>query len=162
MKKRSEKHKRKIAAALKARHNFPPFKEAREEVRALHFKRIADYKKNRPIRLPYNADDFYKSQGWISWFDYLGKKAWAKSCKDIPPFKEAREEARSLHFKTREDYENNHPPHLPYDPKYSYSKRGEWTSWDDFLGTENRPRILPFQEARAVARAAHFNSVTDY
>ena len=92
MKKRSEEHKRRIAEAQRARHNFPPFEEARKEVRALHFKDVADYLKNRPSHLPYNADVHYKNRGWISWFDYLGKKAWARSCKDFPPFEEARKE----------------------------------------------------------------------
>src|SRR5271166_142029 len=139
--------------------NFLPFAQARALARSLGFKSRKEYTKNRPENLPSNPAQTYKGE-WTSWGDFLG--TGNVHTKHFLPFAEARALARSLGFKSREEYAENCPDNLPRVPRGRY--KGEWTGWGDFLGTGNvhTKHFLPFVEARALARSLGFESRADY
>ena len=59
---------------------FLPFEEAREFVRSLNLKSSTEWRSwsksgERPSNIPANPNKTYKDQGWVDWYDWLGKKA---------------------------------------------------------------------------------------
>jgi len=135
---------------------------------------VAEYKKNRPANLPSNPNETYKSE-WMGWPDFLGTndvhnkkflklaeaRALAASLRFkglFPPFAEARILVRRLGLKSKRDYRKNRPENLPSTPSKTYKK--DWAGWEDFLGTDNP--LLPFAEARALARGLGFKNRQHY
>lgn len=94
---------------------------------------------NRPKFIPAGVEVFYGKQ-WGGWVDFLGTNHY-----DFAPFDEAREFARKLgkekgvtSFAKWLLIVHTIPPGIPRAPQSWYAKRGEWTSWPDFLGTNNK------------------------
>lgn len=129
----------------------------------------------------------YRGKGWIGWADFLGtdptlvdKKGSIKSGKWVfPPYEEARKLARSLGCTSSADYSARRPETLPKAPQYLYRK--EWHAseaykralalknvfaanfWTDFLNISPRyDFVSTYDEARELARAGHFTSITEY
>ena len=53
--------------------NWPEFKELRNIVITLKFKRRVEYKKNRKEGWPATPNEVYRNKGWKGWDDFLGK-----------------------------------------------------------------------------------------
>jgi len=91
-----------------------------------------------------------------------------------PPFEEARKIARSLGFKTLNEYRRyckseKHDPRLPKSPYNTYADK--WKGWRDWLGTtefsssqraKRKSIFPPFEEARKIARSLGFRYVREY
>jgi hypothetical protein len=109
--------------------NFRPFKEAREFVRALGFKKINEWRTycksgNKPNNIPADPWKTYKNQGWIEVGDWLG----SGRTRQYRTYKEAREFVRSLNLKGKQEWmdyckSGNKPDDIPANPWSVYK---EW------------------------------------
>ncbi len=88
--------------------------------------------------------------------------------RDWRPFNEARDFARSLGLKTKNEWiawsQNSglRPADIPATPAYLYAQRG-WAGWGDWLGTSNRRGDWrPFDEARALVRTLGLKNQSDW
>ena len=112
----------------------------------------------RPTVIPSNPDQFYKGEGWLSWSDFLGYRP-AGEWRD---FEEARDYARSLGLKSKEEWKEwsksgDRPPDIPSEPDRVYKDEG-WLSWGDFLGYRPAGEWRDFEEARDYARTLGLKS----
>lgn len=95
---------------------------------------------DRPSDIPANPSRLYKKQ-WQGWGDFLGTKRIANQKRLFLPFEEAREYARSLGLKERNDWlewakSDARPNNIPAYPNETYEKKG-WCGWGDWLGVVN-------------------------
>lgn len=161
------------------------FLEARQFARGLKLKSTAQWKlfcKGRfpklgklPADIPAAANNVYKQNGWVSWGDWLGTGYVANQNRHHRPFVEARSFARTLGFKSKQqwlDYARGvgaarprKPADIPIDPQQGYADKG-WVSWGDWLGTGNiapYQRIYwPFAQARSFVRSLKLASVSEW
>lgn len=109
------------------------FKEAKEYVRSLKFNNPSEYKIwattiKRPYDIPSTPHRDYKSE-WTNWTDFLGTKL---------SYEEAKEAIKPLGIKTSKEYlelgKANLPRGVPSNASRTFTARGEWISWDDYLG----------------------------
>ena len=124
--------------------NWMPFEEARELVRKLQLKKQEEYWKyfragKLPSRLPSSPSNTYKNDGWISYPDFLGYESLFR---ELLPFEEAREYARSLGLKSSIEWlafvkTNGIPSNIPKRPSSAYKNIG-WVSFGDWLGSRHR------------------------
>jgi hypothetical protein len=128
-----------------------PFAEAREFARSLGLNTRDEWvahvaEGSLPRDVPKWPQNIYKGQGWISWEDWLGRRAGFR----FRPFDEAREFVRSLGLKSRREWtafvqSDACPRDIPSDPAGTYSDR--WLGFGDWLGNHtrwNRNAILAF------------------
>lgn len=162
---------------------YEPFVEARRYARLLNLTTPEEwfaYCKGNDIDspdglkipiLPYSA---YKDSGWTSWKDWLG--AFCNE-KDIRSYKDAKKFVRALKLKSSSEWRQYcrgyifNKPYLPNDipalARRTYKNKGDWVSWEDFLGCpkvmrKKRKKFKPFEEAREFARALNLNRETDW
>jgi superfamily II DNA or RNA helicase len=143
-----------------ARGNWRPFEEARAFVRSLGLtsvKKWKDYceKGEKPDDIPAWPNEVYIGRGWTGWIEWLGaglrKSGWR-------PFAEAREFARSLGLKGKEEWQaycnksGQKPDDIPSNPNATY--RNDWINYGDWLGLKrHRSGYRPFAMAREFARS---------
>ena len=160
--KMSESWKNRKMGILFKKKEWRPFEEAREFARSLNLKNYREWYQyaktdERPNDIPSNPFDVYKNDGWKGYPDWLGneyrireplseehkrnigeagKKSWR-------PFEEAREFARSLQLKGKEEWHQYcksgkdgipKPDDIPSHPNVIY--KNDWISWTDWLGNE--------------------------
>jgi hypothetical protein len=133
---------------------FRPFEESREFARSLKLKTFSEWrafskgempdKGLRPDDIPGSPAKVYKGKGWISWGDWLGTGFPSRS-RRTRPFEEARKFARSLGLKSMAEWKSfckgempekaTLPDDIPRAPQQTYTRRGVWVSWADWLGT---------------------------
>ena len=157
--------------------NLAPWPEARDIARGLGLKSQADWRRlcedgKKPPRLPTYPEDRYKKTGeWTDWGDFLGTDYIHPRNIEWVTWPEAREFARGLGLKSKNDWNTfcnlgNKPHNIPRNPAHWYKKTGEWTSWPDFLGTDNiRPQdktFAPWPEARKIARGLELKSYDEW
>lgn len=118
------------------------FKEARSFVHKLNLKSIAEWSKwaksaDRPKDIPLKPNRVYKNEGWLDWFDWLGKNkiTWQD-------FEEARSFVHKLNFRTHKQWQewsksSNRPQNIPSAPNQVYKSEG-WVDWSDWLNTNNK------------------------
>jgi superfamily II DNA or RNA helicase len=95
---------------------------------------------DRPSDIPATPSRVYKKQ-WQGWGDFLGTKRIANQKRLFLPFDEAREYARSLGLKEKNDWlewakSDARPNNIPAYPNETYEKKG-WCGWGDWLGVVN-------------------------
>jgi len=159
--------------------NWTPFLEARHIVRQKKFKSGREYWKAKTWRqthkLPYNAHEIYKDQGWSGWDDFLGKPK--SKFKNWPSYEEAKKLVAEAGFTRSEQYEQDkawRKKHtLPSEPAYVYKDQG-WSGWNDFLLSTYGPRMRKrlarprrvswpiFAEAQKLVREVAIASKSDY
>ena len=149
-------------------HRFCTFLETRDYVRKLHLSGNTEWRKfaaskKRPIQLPVAPDQYYKKQGtWTNWSDFLGTDNVASNEIIYRNFNDARIFAHSLKLKNSGEWRNfckssELPKDIPSNPDKTYQGKG-WTTWGDWLGTENisarirSQQFLPPKEAKIEAR----------
>jgi hypothetical protein len=126
---------------------FRDFESARQFARSLGLRGSLawqDYAKGlitnlpqRPEDIPSSPKNFYVKY-WQGWGDWLGTGNFAPSDKPLNSFFEARSFARTLGFRTYDQWmswsrvRGNRPIGLPSNPASTYRNQG-WISWSDFL-----------------------------
>jgi len=116
-----------------------PFEECRKFARKLGFKGQKEWRlwaatSSRPSEVPASPDAFYKTQGWISWPDWLGyedRGEWLS-------YEDARAIVRAKGFRAYREFEewsktSDFPVNIPKDPRYIYASGG-WGGTSDWLG----------------------------
>jgi Phage-integrase repeat unit len=99
--------------------------------------------------------------------DWLGTGRLATKDLEFLPFEEARQIARSLKFKSNEEYKEycrSKNRHLPMVPNIVYEKK--WKGWGDFLATGNITRInrkfWPFPKAKKFVQSLGLKDGLEY
>jgi hypothetical protein len=141
------------------RESMLPFEEAREKVQSYNIQSLKEFYSLRkqgklPKGIPVHANLVYKNKGWKNWPNFLGY--------DFTSFQEARRIIRSLGIESYWEYQqlskkSKLPKGIPSHPDRNYIGKG-WIDWYDFLGNG----ILPFKEARKIARSLGCKSAKDY
>jgi superfamily II DNA or RNA helicase len=145
------------------------FDEARQFARDLNLKNQNEWKAfaqsgKKPVDVPANPYEAYKTNGWISWGDWLGTGTVGGK-RNYLSFEDARKFARGLKLKGMNDWiaycrSGKKPANIPGSPQQYYSK---WISWFDFLGAGRRHGgWLPFKDARKFARGLALRSRTEW
>ena len=157
------------------RKNFLPFEEAREFAQSLGFTKREDWFEyclsgDLPDDIPANPPQHYFDKGWTDWGDFLGTGNVANSMKEFRSYEEAQEYAQSLGIKDSKEWKQhntsgNRPKDIPSNPDSYYKDKG-WTTWPDFLGTDNispsKRDFLPFEEAREFVRTLKLQSKSQW
>jgi hypothetical protein len=127
------------------RRKYLPFSEAKKFVHNLKLKNNAEwliYLKSgqKPENIPAKPMRTYEKIGWISIGDWLGTGVLATDKKEFLSYENAKKVVKKLQFSNIEDWKKytkseNFPDYLPKAPHSVYSKKGEWISYGDWLGT---------------------------
>lgn len=148
--------------------NWRSFEDAREYVRSVQLRTIYDWRNyinapNFPKDIPKAPDHYYKSQGWISFNDWLGAKQYCS-------FEDGRLFARSLKIKSAKEWNELYklgkiPSNIPLSPNSVYSNTG-WKSWGDWLGSKyvaNQQRLYrDYQSAKFFVSKLGLKSVSEW
>ncbi|MEZ0229970.1 MAG: integrase repeat-containing protein [Planctomycetota bacterium] len=162
------------------RHEWRPFKEARDFARSLGLKSFSEWrlfakgklrgKGKRPHDVPANPHVVYATE-WRSVGDWLGTgrvSFWRRTCR---PFKAARAFARGLGLTGRGDWEafcrgelaekGSLPPDIPMTPRAVYPD--EWKGFSDFLGYRGvGGPYRSFEAGRRFARSLGFTGYAQW
>jgi len=152
---------------------FRDFESAREFVRSLGLKSRKEWQTyyqsgKKPDDIPANPNRDYKKE-FKTMGDFLGTGVIATNDRVYRPFKEAREFARSLGLKNREEWNEycksmGIPDDIPKVPSQSYKK--EWEGVGDWLGTgviaNQDKQYRPFKEAREFVRKLKLKSKEEW
>jgi len=153
------------------------FFQARKFVQSLNFKKRKDWNHyctsgKKPIDIPSVPKLAYKNQ-FVSMDDFLGIKIICnrRKNKDWRSFFDARKFAHNLNLKGKQEWKlycksGKKPIDIPLDPQKSYSARGEWLGWGDWLGTGNvkfgDKKLMPFFQARKFANNLNLNNKNEW
>ena len=178
----------KIANSLR---EYRPFEEARAFSRSLGLKSNTEWlrfckgqlkeKGLLPNDIPTNPNKTYMTTGWKGIGDWLGTGTISPRLREYRPFEEAREFARSLGLKNREEWKEFCkgqikkkgilPEDIPASPDKTYKTNG-WKGIGDWLGTgrianqfrqyRSFEEVRAFEEARAFARSLGLKSQTEW
>jgi len=129
------------------------FQDARSFVHTVELNTVKEFRdwtnsSQRPDDIPKYPNKTY-AENWVGWADWLGKAPRS--------FEQAREFARHLGLRTREEWvafsgDGKLPRDIPLWPQNIYKNQG-WDSWADWLGRTENSRFRPFHEAREFARS---------
>lgn len=167
------------------RRKYRNFEQAREYARSLGLRSSSEWFEycagkrpslaKLPDDIPAAVGRVYGKFGFKGFGDWLGTNKVANQKRVYMPFKQARDFARSLKFRTQNqwiDYCKGRLPSLgelplsiPRDPASSYAGKG-WINFGDWLGTgrqSNRYRkFRSFEEARKFVRRIGLKSYGDW
>ncbi len=123
-----------------------------------------------PNDIPAVPNHVYRNDGWDGYGDWLGTENIAKSQLKYRPFTDARNYARSLGLRNREEWNafaksGGLPSDIPVNAWQTYRGKG-FVGWGDWLGT-NRPikrivKYMPFTKARTYARKQGLKNVYEW
>jgi superfamily II DNA or RNA helicase len=123
---------------------YKQFEEAREFAQSLDLKNREEWQEycrseQKPDDIPSKPERTYLNKGWEGVGDWLGTGSVANQDKKYRQFEKAREFARSLDLKTRNEWReycksDNKPDDIPTDPGQTYLNKG-WVGLKDWLGT---------------------------
>ena len=129
---------------IKDMKNFISYEEAKNIAQTFGIKSRQEwneYSKTeqfKNVNLPKQPDLVYKTQGWISWSDFLGAGNFSDKKSEFLTYEEAKKQMRELDLNSvsewrmytkSENFRNN----MPKSPEQLYKNNG-WISWKDFLG----------------------------
>jgi hypothetical protein len=122
---------------------FRSFRQARSFVHSLRLKSQKDWRHycqsgKKPDDIPANPFRCYKSEGWVSFGDWLGTGNVASYERQFLRFEEARDFARGLGLKSAAQWREycksgRKPDDVPADPGRVYADDG-WAGMGDWLG----------------------------
>jgi hypothetical protein len=143
------------------RSDFYSYAEAKTLSEALGNNSKQDYKVSRRLypRLPAAPNRFYASDGWESWYTFLGKeKRFLYST-----YLEAYTAANALGIRNRIDYQAHYQDdqRLPRNPDVTYADIG-WTDWHQFLNKQKKCIFTTYSEAHAAVKALGIKNRNDY
>ena len=119
---------------------FLSFSDAKKIVRSMNLGSIIKYKdwansEECPDGIPASPNHIYKSNGWVDWHDWLGKKHWEEI---FLGYTEAKAVVRKLKLNSLTEYKTwarstLRPTNIPKSPQQFYKNKG-WIDWYDWLG----------------------------
>ena len=119
------------------------FQDAKKYAQTLAFEKPKDFiewlkSKDRPVNFPPNPQQVYSE--WTNVKDFLSTETQEYiSYKEAKIFVQQLEITSSIDFfETKKNEPDLFPENFPPNPKAFYSKTGEWTDWNDFLGLTNK------------------------
>ncbi len=138
---------------------YRPFAAARDFVRSLGLRSSTEWQPYcqgklpdlppLPADIPSNPQVVYANDGWEGHSNWIGSKRVPYSKRAYRSFVDAREFARSLGLKSKDDWIgfvrggrsgiSRLPVDVPADPRYYYADTG-WLGWSDWLGNGRKPR----------------------
>jgi superfamily II DNA or RNA helicase len=138
---------------------YRPFTTARDFVRSLGLRSSTEWQPYcqgklpdlppLPADIPSNPQLVYANDGWEGHSDWIGSERVPYSKRAYRAFVDAREFARSLGLKSKDDWIgfarggrsgiSRLPVDVPADPRYYYADSG-WEGWSDWLGNGRKPR----------------------
>lgn len=148
---------------------FIPFKRARNYVRKLKLKNVAEwrlfYKKNKLQHIPAAPEVSYANSGWNGYGDWLGTGIVATNQRDFLSFDKARAFVRKLGLRNEDDWraycrgdlkdKGPRPADIPALPHRVYAGKG-WAGMGDWLGTgfvaTTQRKYRSFKSARCFVR----------
>jgi hypothetical protein len=148
---------------------FRSYDETRDAVRAKGIRNQDEFRVwaksgEKPDDIPASPDRFYRGKGWTNWGDFLG----VYYRYELRSYDETREFVRTRGFKTKNEFSawatsGDKPNDIPSNPQRVYKNKG-WTSWGDFLGTDNhrREEAWPFDETRDFVRERGFTTIEQF
>lgn len=155
-----------------AKLSWRPFEEAREFVRKLNIKSVAQWQSycqgmldglpRKPEDIPATPNNSYKNSGWSTWGNWLGTGVIAPQLRNYLPYKEAEAFVHKLQLKSQKEWYDLTkaspkvlPPNIPSTPAEVYEGEG-WRTWGHWLGTgtiaPGKKPFRPFKAARNFAR----------
>ena len=154
---------------------FLSFEQARSFVQKLHLENSLEwyvYSKSgeRPANIPSSPGKVYKNEGWNGYGDWLGVDLRKWEPRYYSDYKMAAAYVRNLKLKDIKAWSEYcksgvRPHYIPRSPEYVYKRKG-WTSWSDWLGTNNivgyKRKFKPFEEARLFIRSLQIKSMRDW
>ncbi len=127
---------------------FMSFEEAKRFIQSTNVKSSIEFRQwantdQRPANFPYVPYRKYMNKGWKGWGDFLGTGAIAPQDRVFLEFEEAKRYIQSKGVRSAAEFRqwaktDQRPANFPSDPSKTYKDKG-WTSWGDFLSTENQP-----------------------
>ena len=153
---------------------YRSFEEAGNFVRTLNLKNREEWRDycksgNKPDDIPTEPWNTYKKD-YTRWGDFLGTGTISNRDKTYRSFEETREFVRSLGLKSAREWEKysssgNKPNDIHPTPSRKYKNKG-WTTWGEFLGTDNiysqNKEFRSFNEAREFAQSLGLKSSTGW
>lgn len=140
---------------------YASYSEARSAAQLLGIKNNSDYRARckEDIKLPLAPNHFYAENGWVNWYDFLGKE---KSL-FYETYYEAQVAVSELGIRSQPEYVDRHreDSKLPVTPQSFYSDLG-WTNWYVFLGNAIPSYYDTYSEAQAAAQALGIKSLVEY
>lgn len=145
---------------------FRSYSDAREFVHGLRLRSKEEWRQycklGKPSDVPSSPDNAFRKE-WKGWGDWLGTGKISPKHNIKITFEEAREYARSLGLKSKEEWEKYRRSKLqigiPTHPDRFYINSG-WKGWRDWLGLGKK--IRPFLEARDYVRSLGFKSTREW
>jgi len=147
-----------------------PFREARKFARSLGLKTFKDWTNFcksglKPLDIPTSPRWVYENKGWTGWSDWLNAVNKSNTGRDFLNYSEAKLVVRSFKLKSTNEWKeyvkkNQLPENIPRGPASYYADKG-WSSWGDWLGTDNNNRgkvYKSFEEARKFVRSLKLKS----
>ena len=158
-----------------SRFNWMPFKQAREFVRKFKFKSTNEWKNyvksdQRNDLIPANPGRVYKSNGWISYGDFLGNGKIATQQRVFLNYSEAKQFVSGLNLKTHIEWldylkKDIKPDNIPSNPQKAYKNDG-WIGYGDFLGTGNisnkKKKFLSYEECKKFVEPLKIKNIREW
>lgn len=118
----------------KACEDYPTYEEAKEIVKKNGIPDSKGYKSSyKRLHLPAHPDRYYKNDGWIDWYDFLGKNIVI-----YPTYNEAVQIVQEKGIQSQIDYMKVlKETGLPSNPHLTYKDSG-WIDWYHFLGKSRK------------------------
>ncbi|MDJ1480886.1 hypothetical protein QNI16_10360 [Cytophagaceae bacterium YF14B1] len=128
---------------------------------------------NKPDTIPSDPEHVYGRTGeWKDWQDWLGiPKTDIKKTKGhrktFLPFEQARDFVRAIKLANRKEWglyckSGERPDNIPTNPNRIYTRTGEWTSWQDWLGSLKKQPFLPLEEAKKIIHPLRLRSTFEW
>lgn len=160
------------------RANWRNFSEARTFVRSLGLENVNAWRawyttEARPPDIPTAPNEFYATQGWISWGDWLGTDTIADGLIEWRPFLTARDAVRQLNLTSHQDWQNwaaseERPSDIPKSPWVIYQNEG-WVDIADWCGYQTSKYLrgkmgvfLPYPAAAELVQNQNFKSREEF
>ena len=157
VKKKDVRAKERAARQEAQANKYVSYEEALKYARSIGMKDVKDWlSRKHPPGIPRYPNTVYGRSGdWQGWPVFLGHRSRRISIS----YEEVQEYARSIGVTDVEDWKSRkHPDHIPKSPGMYFSKRGEWTSWYDFLGKQKKSQLYRDGEIES-SRTAEDNKV---
>lgn len=137
---------------------YPSYEEAKKIIQDSGVGSRREYKLHyKELGLPSAPYETYKEQGWLDWYDFLGKLAIS-----YPTYEEAQRIVQTRGIKGENEYKSLYKELvLPAAPFTFYKGKG-WIDWYSFLGTSDEGMYPSYNKAKQILKAKGINSSTEY